>query len=234
MALLFGVVNTSSPIAASIPSRLTDNSSPIGAVAPELPDNISPFMSSFEIQAHLTIGETARALDLIRRSWGWYANHPNGTCSTVIEGYRANGTFGYRSERGYGYDPSYVSHAHGWSSGPTSALTEYVVGLSVTSPADRTWKIKSQFGDLKRAEAGFVTRLGKFQAKWERAVRAYTLSFEAPVGTNGVMSLPVLNMGSEAVITVNGKVLGSGQYALEAGHAVLNFEGDKHNIIVSY
>lgn len=137
MAILFGAVDTER--AEDISTNLLKNWCPIGAVAPELAGNISPFISSFEIQAHLTIGQTDRALDLIRRSWGWYLNNPLGTESTVIEGYLKNGSFGYRSSRGYAYDTSYVSHSHGWSSGPTSALTEFILGLSVTSPAGKTW-----------------------------------------------------------------------------------------------
>jgi hypothetical protein len=93
MAVLFGVVNTTR--AESISTNLLKNWTPIGAVTPELPGNISPFISSFEIQAHFTIGQTGRALDLIRRSWGWYLNNPLGSQSTVIEGYLQNGTFGY-------------------------------------------------------------------------------------------------------------------------------------------
>jgi hypothetical protein len=134
MAVLFDVVD-SSVKAQSISNNLLQNWGPIGAVSPELPGNISPFISGFEIAAHFSIGQTDRALDLIRRCWGWYINNPNGTESTVIEGYLANATFGYRSSRGYDYDSSYVSHSHGWSSGPTATLTTYVLGLSILSPA---------------------------------------------------------------------------------------------------
>ncbi|KAF9729505.1 hypothetical protein PMIN04_003734 [Paraphaeosphaeria minitans] len=204
MAILFGVVNASSSTASSISSRLTENWSDIGAVAPELPENISPFISSFEIQAHFTIDETDRALDLIRRSWGWYANHPNGTGSTVIEGYLVNGTFGYRSSRGYGYDASYVSHAHGWSAGPTSALTEYLVGLAVISPAGSTWALRPQFGDVKNAEAGFVTNLGKFVAKRSRYAGGYRVTVDTPTGTVGEVSLPVFVKGKIPDVKING------------------------------
>jgi neutral trehalase len=96
MSLLFGVVASNSSQAQSISERLTDNWTPIGAEAPELPENISPFISSFEIQGHFAIGQTERALELIRRSWGWYLNNENGTQSTVIEGYLTNGSFAYR------------------------------------------------------------------------------------------------------------------------------------------
>lgn len=232
MAVLFGVVNATDTKAESISSKLTENWSPIGAVAPELPGNISPFISSFEIQAHLTIGQTSRALELIRRSWGWYQNHPNGTGSTVIEGYLVNGTFGYRSSRGYGYDASYVSHAHGWSAGPTSTLTEYIVGLSVTGPAGRSWTLKPQFGDLKAAEGGFTTNLGKFQAKWELKEGGYDLSFETPKGTSGVLGLPLFRVDKPPVITVNGKELTKDDFSVEGKVATTTLEGGKYSIEV--
>ncbi|PKX94663.1 Six-hairpin glycosidase [Aspergillus novofumigatus IBT 16806] len=202
MAVLFGIVNQTR--AASISERLTDNWTPIGAVAPELPENISPFISSFEIQCHFAAGQPTRALELIRRSWGWYLNNPNGTESTVIEGYLANGTFGYRSSRGYSYDASYVSHAHGWSAGPTSALTNYVVGLSITSPGGMTWKIAPQFGDLKSAEAGFTTLLGKYKASWKRYSKGYMLQFSVPQGTMGTLTLPFVRSPKKPSIKIDG------------------------------
>lgn len=232
MAVFFGVVNASSSTASSISTRLTDNWSAIGAVAPELPENISPFISSFEIQAHLTIGETNRALELIRRSWGWYANHRNGTGSTVIEGYRVNGTFGYRQERGYGYDPSYVSHAHGWSSGPTSSLTEYVAGLSVTAPAGRAWTLKPQFGDLKWVEAGFMTGLGKYEARWEKSAGGYGVTLQTPNRTTGIVSLPVMAGDGKFTVIINGEPLGE-YYKLEDEHIVLDLEGGEYDIVVA-
>ncbi len=207
MAIFFGVVGSTSPQAASISNNLLKNWTPIGAETPELPGNISPFISSFEIQAHLTIGETDRALELIRRSWGWYQNNANGTGSTVIEGYLTNGSFSYRSSRGYDYDASYVSHSHGWSSGPTSALTNYILGLSVTSPAGASWRLAPQFGDLKSVEGGFVTKLGKYQASWQVESWGYTISFSVPKGTTGQLVLPCLTIGKLPSVKLDGSLV---------------------------
>jgi hypothetical protein len=228
MALLFSLVSPSSPSASRISARLTDNWTPIGAASPELPGNISPFISSFEIQAHFTVSQPHRALELIRRSWGWYANHRNGTGSTVVEGYRTNGTFGYRQERGYGYDPSYVSHSHGWSSGPTSALTEFVVGIRVTGPAGREWRFKPSFGDVKFAEAGFMTSLGEFQARWERDVKGYEAVLKTPVGTRGTVSLPV--EGTYRTVNVNGVVV---RGTVKDGHVVFELAGGSYDMRVT-
>jgi hypothetical protein len=230
MAVLFGIVNQTR--AASISERLTDNWTPIGAVAPELPENISPFISSFEIQGHFAAGQPTRALELIRRSWGWYLNNPNGTESTVIEGYLANGTFGYRSSRGYSYDASYVSHAHGWSAGPTSALTNYVVGLSITSPGGMTWKIAPQFGDLKSAEAGFTTLLGKYRASWKRNSKGYTLQFSAPKGTTGMLILPFVTSPKKPSIKIDGHDIKSGLEYENETVTITVTEGGSHHVVV--
>ncbi|GIC93915.1 putative alpha-L-rhamnosidase B [Aspergillus udagawae] len=230
MALLFGIVNQTR--AAGISERLTDNWTPIGAVAPELPENISPFISSFEIQGHFAAGQPTRALELIRRSWGWYLNNPNGTESTVIEGYLANGTFGYRSSRGYSYDASYVSHAHGWSAGPTSALTIYVVGLSITSPGGRTWKIAPQFGDLKFAEAGFTTVLGKYKASWKRNLKGYTLQFSVPQGTTGNLTLPFVTSPKKPSIKIDGHDIKKGLvYEYETATITVTGGGSHHVVV---
>lgn len=231
MALVFGVVPPQSPRASSISSNLLQNWTPIGAETPELPGNISPFISSFEVQGHFTVGQTARALELIRRSWGWYANNPYGTESTVVEGYLVNGTFGYRSSRGYDYDASYVSHSHGWGSGPTSALTTFVLGLSVTGRAGSTWRLAPQFGDLERVEGGFVSGLGKFQAAWRNDNSSYSMNLTTPAGTIGQVVLPVLAQGLVPSVVLDGEAVSA---LVVANNAVnMKVEGGTHTIVVS-
>lgn len=229
MAIMFGVVDEDR--AASISEKLLENWTPIGAVAPELPENIASFISSFEIQSHFLARQPSRALELIRRSWGWYINNPNGTESTVIEGYLQNGTFGYRMNRGYGYDPSYVSHAHGWSAGPTSALTEYIVGLSVVSPLGLEWKIAPQFGDLNFARAGFVTSLGKFEASWKQESSGYALEFTVPKSSVGNVTLPYITKSKKPSITIDGDQLTRGVTYVD-GTATVRVTGGSHRVVV--
>ncbi|KAF4872652.1 hypothetical protein CGCSCA1_v008390 [Colletotrichum siamense] len=187
-ALAFGLLAPSSPEAASVSAALTDNWTPIGPASPELPGNVSPFITSIELEAHFVAGRPDRALRLIRDSWGWYLTHPNGTQSTVIEGYLVDGSFGYRKTRGYTDDPSYVSHAHGWSSGPTSTLTEYLVGLRVTAPAGREWRLRPVFGEVEAAQAGFTTALGRFSARWEvKNGSIASVEWDVPTGTRGLV-----------------------------------------------
>lgn len=217
MALLFDVVPAAN--ISAVATELVQNWTPIGPVTPELPDNISPFISSFELLGRLHKRDTARALDLLRRTWGWIINNPNSTESTLIEGYTSNGSFGYRSYRGYGYDFSYTSHSHGWSAGPTSALTNYVLGLDVTQPSGSSWSLAPQPGDLTSVEGGFTTNLGTFQASWTRNIENINVIWNTPEGTNGTLTLPVY---TGSVVYVNGLKL-----AMGTNSTVTSFLGEK-------
>lgn len=199
MSLLFDIVPT--PNTSLVTTSLLQNWTPIGPVTPELPDNISPFITSFELLGRLHKRDTLAALALLRRTWGFILNNPNSTQSTLLEGYTSNGSFAYRSYRGYGYDSSYTSHSHGWSTGPTSALSNYILGLDVTQPAGRAWTLAPQVGDLESVEGGFTTALGGFRAGWTRDVESVSVVWETPLGTSGALTLPVY---TGSVVYVNG------------------------------
>jgi len=240
MALLFGVANASH--VDSISTQLITNWGPIGANCPELPGNVVGFVESFEVKGHLAANQATRALDLMRLSWGWYLNNPYGTNSTTPEGYLIDGSFGYRSTSGYQNSPSYVSHAHGWTTGPTDALTSYVVGIKLTGLAGSTWTVSPQFGDLTHAEGGFTTPLGKFFASWTLVSGGYTLSYSAPAGTTGTLILPGVTGNSTVVMdeihqptkrsNSNGP-LANGVYPL-AVSGILDSTGGEHSVTVTY
>ncbi|KAI1387398.1 glycoside hydrolase family 78 protein [Hypoxylon trugodes] len=239
LALLFGVVNATSDEGQKISLALTKNWTPIGAETPELPGEVSPFISSFEIQAHLLAGQTQRALDLIRTSWGWYLNNENGTQSTMVEGYLTDGTFGYRHDAGYQEVYSYTSHSHGWSTGPVTALSEYIVGIGITGLAGSTWRIAPQFGDLPHAEGGFTTSLGKFSAKWVvGSDGSYVLNYNTPKGTSGVLDLPAPNKNGKYNVKVDGQAVATNirRSTETAGNRylyIIEGSGGEHQIEVS-
>ena len=185
----------------SMSYQLTWNWRPRGANCPEAhPLNIVPYVEGFEIKAHLIARQPQRALDLMRTSWGWYLNNPNGTGSTFIEGYTEDGSFNY-ANNGYDNAGSYPSHAHGWSAGPADALTTYVVGIQLNNLSGSSWTIAPQFGDLTSAEGGLTTPRGKFQAGWTKNDSGYVLKFTTPEDTTGTIILP--NDGCKSSITLD-------------------------------
>lgn len=132
----------------------------------------------------------------------------------------------YRYYQGYNDDPSYTSHAHGWSSGPTSALTYYVLGLTVTAPQGKTWSFAPHTSGLSAAEGGFETPLGWFGAKWwslsgSGKHQKFTVSLKTPSGTTGVLKLPVV-----------GKVNVNGTNVARSADGLLSLEGGAHEVVV--
>jgi hypothetical protein len=110
---------------------------------------------------------------------------PRMTNSTFIEGYSTNGDLHYAP---YTNDPR-ISHAHGWATGPTSALTFYCAGLQITSAVGKTWMIAPSLGGLTSVEAGFETSLGSFAMNVTAMNGGVNVSFSTPKGTIGGVSL---------------------------------------------
>lgn len=129
-----------------------------------------------------------------------------------------------------------MSHAHGWSAGPTSALTEFVLGLAVTGPVGSTWQFAPQFGDLKKVEGGFMTALGKFQASWSKGEEKYEAAVVTPSDTSGQLILPVTTQGKKPKVVLDGKVACTKWYRRSQAVSdlvVVQTIGGTHSIVVS-
>lgn len=185
-----------------------------GAPAPEVdsvPLTISPFATGFELEAHCLAGDATAAVDLMRLQWGFMLNDPRLTNSTFIEGYSADGSLHYAP---YPLDQR-VSHAHGWSSGPTNVLSRYIAGIILTGPAGKTWHIQPMLGGLTSVDAGMSTNLGLFAVVVQGSGGAISaFSFQTPAGTTGDVVLPSGTVGSlanaagETVRLVGGTAVG--------------------------
>lgn len=185
-------------ISSSLSSRWTK----YGAPSPEASNAVSPFISSFELQAHFLANNASAALELTRRQWGFMLDDPRMTNSTFIEGYQADGELHYAP---YNNDPR-VSHAHGWATGPTSVLTFYIAGLHLLSDGGATWEVYPRLGDLKYVDTGFSTNVGAFSALVNASEGVVTaMEFSTPAGTSGVVRLPGL---SGSLQSANGSSIG--------------------------
>ena len=164
----------------------------------EADNAVSPFISSFEIEAHIMAGNVSAALDLMRLEWGFMLDDPRMTNSTYIEGYSFDGSLHYAP---YTNDPR-VSHAHGWSTGPTASLSFYIAGIQLLEAGGEKWKIAPKLGNLKTAHAGFSTPLGSFEA-YTNATAAGDLSidFTTPQGTTGAVAVGYPQCGGILTLT---------------------------------
>ncbi len=139
---------------------------------------ISPFISSTELLARLSVGDTNSALNLIRRTWGQMLVAGPGT---IWESMQLNGLPGSGT----------ISLAHGWGGGPVPALSGYVLGIRPTTPGYRHWIVAPQPGDLHYAQGQAPTPHGPLASRWRRWGHLFKLTVAAPRGTSGVVKLPL-------------------------------------------
>jgi hypothetical protein len=183
--------------AANISAALANRWGPYGAPAPEAGATVSPFISGFELQAHYLAGQPQHAVQLMKRMWAdFMLDDPRMTNSTFIEGYSTNGDLHYAP---YTNDPR-ISYAHGWATGPTSALSFHAAGLQITSAVGKMWRIAPQLGGLTNVEAGFETSLGSFASNVTTVAGGISVAFETPKGTMGGVSLGY--PANDAVLTI--------------------------------
>lgn len=189
---IFSNLTTSAQQNTAITTALRARWGPYGAPAPEVgstPATVSPFVGYFEASAHYLANNATAAHELLRTQWGFMLDDPRMTNSTFIEGYAADGSLAYAP---YTNDAR-VSHAHGWSTGPTSLLMFRTAGLSIASAGGRTWTVAPSLGGLTSVEAGYVAPAGAFAVKVQAETgteRVSALSFSTPLGTSGTVSLP--------------------------------------------
>jgi hypothetical protein len=180
-------LTTSTTQGIAISQALQSRWGPYGAPAPEAGATISPFIGGFELQAHYLASQPKAALDLIRLQWGFMLQDLRMTQSSFIEGYSTDGRLHYAP---YSNDAR-ISHAHGWSTGPTSALSMYAAGIQLTGPGGAEWRIAPQPGNLSTIDAGLSTSRGQFAVQFQGKNGKYeTFSFQTPSSTRGDVVLP--------------------------------------------
>ncbi|EKM80757.1 hypothetical protein AGABI1DRAFT_90662 [Agaricus bisporus var. burnettii JB137-S8] len=217
LAILFNVTENQDQ-AKAVSKGLTRFWTDIGPLTPELNDTISPFVGGFEVQAHFIAGEGERALDLLHKEWGYMLYTNLSVQSSLVEGFTANGSLGYRSAAagGYNFDHTYTSHSHGWSTGPTPAMTFHILGIGLVSPQGKTWSISPVLSGLQSAEGGLETGLGWFGVKWNVSDSMLTVAVSTPTGTSGTVRLP-----GKGPVTMDGAVQAETNVELSGGEHVL-------------
>jgi hypothetical protein len=143
-----------------------------------------------------TAAGDANAVDLIRKLWGYQLSAPQGTGSTFWESMRDEGCL----------CSSYVSLAHGWSTGPTSALTSYVLGLRSTGVGGTAWTWQPHVSDLHFAQGRLDLPTGQVTASWHTKADGLRAMLTAPRATDGTISVPA---AEDADVRVGGKLVWS-------------------------
>ena len=188
---------------------------------PYMSQYISPYISSWELLARLQRHDGAAALDLTRRLYGYMVAHD--PASTMWEKFGADGNpASYEPNQAGGnlvptsapvVAPGGTSLSHGWSTGPVSALSGYVLGLRPAAPGWSRWTVEPQPVDLRFAQGQAQTPHGPIVSRWQRGAgdATFRLTESAPAGTRGTVAIPLL--GAPRTIARDGRIVWTGDHA---------------------
>jgi alpha-L-rhamnosidase len=147
-------------------------------------------------------GHNRETLDFLRRYWGgmlaegatsWWEGYDPTWEKTDFHAH-------LQADNGTGY---FVSLSHGWSSGPTSWLTERVLGVRPTSGGFQTAEIVPDLGGLAWAEGDVPTPQGAIQLHVETKGGETTVRVTMPKGVDALIGVP------GDLLMENGKLLKS-------------------------
>lgn len=155
----------------------------------------STFYGYYMLQAMAKAGNYKGALDQIRSFWGgmldmgattfwedfdlnWMENAGR-IDELVPKGKKdIHGDFGNYCYKGFRH-----SLCHGWASGPTSWLSEHVLGVQIVEPGAKVVRITPHLGDLEWVEGTFPTPNGILKIRHEKKKDGTIQStIEAPAG----------------------------------------------------
>jgi hypothetical protein len=143
-------------------------------------NGFSTFYGYYMLRAMAAAGNYQGALDVIRRYWGamldlgattfwedfnidWLTNAGR-IDELVPEGKKdIHGDYGDYCYKGFRH-----SFCHGWASGPTAWLSEYVLGVQVVEPGCSKIRITPNLGDLQWVEGTFPTPRGILTIRHEK------------------------------------------------------------------
>ena len=143
--------------------------------------NMSTFYGYYMLNARAQAGDYQGALDNIREYWGgmldlgattfwedfdinWLKN-----ANRIDEPIAPGKVDVHAAYGGYCYKGFRHSFCHGWASGPTSWLSEYVLGVKVLEAGCKVVKIEPHLGDLKWVEGSFPTPYGNIKIRHDKA-----------------------------------------------------------------
>ena len=199
-AVLYGVADADQ--AAQIVQTLSDSlTTGYGLRAAEegisgYPQIVSPFIGSFTLPANYLAGRPDLAMQQMVATWGYMVDSSPGTTWERIN--LPNGDLSASQLRYLFGD----SASHAWSTGATSALSDYVLGVTPTDVAYRGWQVKPFPQGLTFAQGRVPTAQGAIGVRWDLSDTAFRMTVEAPNGAAGTVAIPKL--GAPRIIYRNG------------------------------
>ena len=155
---------------------------------------MSTFMGYYILAARAAAGDYTGCLESIREYWGgmlklgattfwedfdveWMKN------AAPIDRLPEEGEVDVHKTYGrYCYQGYRHSFCHGWASGATAWMSEYVLGVKILEPGCKKVKITPHLGDLDWVEGTYPTPLGEIHIRAEKTAEGTRVCINAPEG----------------------------------------------------
>lgn len=147
---------------------------------------VTPFFTSFILEALARANRRADALEAIRTMWGGM-NQMDAT--THWEIYYVDWPAQFAPSMPWVHPT--MSFCHPWSSGATSWLSSYVLGIRPTAPGFSRYDILPYLGDLSWIEGAMPTPHGAISATFRVSTNTLTVTLDLPPHTLGRIGAPV-------------------------------------------
>ncbi|SHE40364.1 alpha-L-rhamnosidase [Mariniphaga anaerophila] len=162
---------------------------------------MSTFYGYYMLIARAMAGDYQGAIDNIRNYWGtmldlgattfwedfdidWAKN-----AGRIDELVPAGKVDIHKTYGGYCYEQFRHSFCHGWASGPTSWLSQYVLGVNILEPGGRKVLLDPDLGDLEWVKGTFPTPRGVIEIEHRKNSKGKVeTTFRAPAGVEVVVA----------------------------------------------
>lgn len=164
--------------------------------ADQFDQRVYAFTSYFEVAARFMLHQGDTAIEEIMRLYGWMSAHD--PSSTFWEGIGPGGK---------PYQDGFTSMAHGWSTGVTPLLTNYVLGLRPLEPGFTSFLLAPchPTEDVYWARGSLITPRGLVGGSWSSKPWVYSMEVSAPAGTS--CDVVVLLVNGKNRVSVNGQAV---------------------------
>jgi len=150
---------------------------------------VSPYYGNYVIQALCMTGHTTSAESVLRSYWGGMMAEGATTFWELYDPYWPKADFHEHIYNGT-TNPTQTSLCHGWSSGPTSMLTDWVLGVRPTGGGFKTVDIAPDLGDLTWAAGNVPTPRGPIHVRAQKTSNGLTVNLTIPPGTTATVTVP--------------------------------------------
>ena len=149
----------------------------------------TPYYNNYIIYAMSMAGHTSETLGVLHTYWGGMLNEDATSWWEAYDPAWEKQDFHshLQADNGTGY---FVSLAHGWSAGPTSWLTERVLGVRPTGGGFKTVDVTPDLGTLEWAEGDVPTPRGNLHVRVDKQRFGLKLSASVPAGSKATLSVP--------------------------------------------